>query len=84
MIGGARTYRTWLPYVDRFLIGRIRGEYECDTYCEELKIWGPDVAVVRLDRQCRDAVASALDLPRGDFAWSYLLQQIKERANANA
>ena len=39
VIGGARTYITWLPYVDRFLIGRIRGEYECDTYCEELKIW---------------------------------------------
>ena len=39
VIGGARTYRTWLHYVDRFLIGRIRGEYECDTYCEELKVW---------------------------------------------
>ena len=39
VIGGAKTYRTWLPYVDRFYIGRIRGEFESDTYCEELKLW---------------------------------------------
>ena len=39
VIGGAKTYRTWLPYVDRFYISRIRGEFESDTYCEELKIW---------------------------------------------
>ena len=39
VIGGAKTYRQWLPYVDRFYISRIRGEYEADTYCEELKLW---------------------------------------------
>ena len=39
VIGGAKTYRTWLPYVDRFYISRIRGEFESDTYCEELKLW---------------------------------------------
>ncbi len=39
VIGGAKTYRQWLPYVDRFYIGRIRGEFEVDTYCEELKLW---------------------------------------------
>lgn len=39
VIGGAKTYRTWLPYVDRFYISRIRGKFESDTYCEELKLW---------------------------------------------
>ena len=39
VIGGSKTYRKWLPYVDRFYIGRIRGEFESDTYCEELKLW---------------------------------------------
>ena len=39
VIGGAKTYRTWLPYVDRFYISRIRGEFELDTYCDELKLW---------------------------------------------
>ena len=39
VIGGAQTYRTWLPYVDRFYIARIRGEFESDTYCGELKLW---------------------------------------------
>lgn len=39
VIGGAKTYRQWLMYVDRFYIGRIRGEFESDTYCEELKLW---------------------------------------------
>lgn len=39
VIGGAKTYRTWLPYVDRFYISRIRGEFESDTTCEELKLW---------------------------------------------
>ena len=39
VIGGAKTYRQWLPYVDRFYISRIRGEFESDTYCEELKLW---------------------------------------------
>ena len=39
VIGGAKTYRQWLPYVDRFYISRIRGEYESDVYCKELKLW---------------------------------------------
>lgn len=40
VIGGAKTYRQWLNYVDRFYISRIRGEFDADTYCEELKLWG--------------------------------------------
>ena len=39
VIGGANTYQQWLPYVDRFYISRIRGEFESDTTCEELKLW---------------------------------------------
>ena len=39
IIGGAKTYRQWLMYVDRFYIGRIRGVFEADTYCKELKLW---------------------------------------------
>ena len=39
VIGGAKTYRQWLHYVDRFYISRIRGKFESDTYCEELKLW---------------------------------------------
>lgn len=39
VIGGSKTYRKWLPYVDRFYISRIRGEFESDTYCKELKLW---------------------------------------------
>lgn len=39
VIGGAKTYRQWLLYVDRFYISRIRGKFESDTYCEELKLW---------------------------------------------
>lgn len=39
VIGGAKTYRTWLPHVDRFYISRIRGKFEADTYCKELKLW---------------------------------------------
>ena len=39
VIGGAKTYRQWLPYVDRFYISRIRGKFESDTYCEELRLW---------------------------------------------
>ena len=38
-IGGAKTYRQWLHYVDRFYISRIRGKFESDTYCEELRLW---------------------------------------------
>lgn len=42
-----------------------------------------DSAAVRLDKQCREAVAAALGFVRGgDYAWSYLLQQIKEIASA--
>ena len=39
VIGGAKTYRQWLMYVDRFYISRIRGEFESDTYCKELSLW---------------------------------------------
>ena len=39
VIGGAKTYRQWLMYVDRFYISRIRGKFESDTYCKELKLW---------------------------------------------
>lgn len=39
----------------------------------------PDAELKRRDKQCRDGVAAALGFTRGgDFAWSYLLQQIKE------
>lgn len=38
-----------------------------------------DSADVRLDKQCRQDVAAALGFPRGgNYAWSYLLQQIKD------
>lgn len=39
VIGGAKTYRQWLPYIDRFYLSRIRGEYPADTYCKELAPW---------------------------------------------
>lgn len=39
VMGGAKTYRTWLHYVDRFYISRIRGKFEADTHCKELKLW---------------------------------------------
>lgn len=39
IIGGRQTYLQWIPFVDRFYIGRIQGSYPADTYLEELKVW---------------------------------------------
>ena len=42
-----------------------------------------DSAAVRLDKQCREAVAASLGfIHGGDYAWSYLLQQIKDIVSA--
>lgn len=42
-----------------------------------------DSAAVRLDKQCREDVAAALGFVRGgNYAWSYLLQQIKDITSA--
>lgn len=49
----------------------VQGEHEDDS------------ATVRMDKQCREAVADALGFMRGgNYAWSYLLQQIKDITSA--
>lgn len=32
VIGGARLYRSAMPFVDTVILSRIDGDYECDTY----------------------------------------------------
>ena len=32
VIGGARLYRTALPFIDTVILSRINGDYECDTH----------------------------------------------------
>lgn len=39
VIGGPTTYRQWLPFIDRFYIARIKGEYPADTYLKEWALW---------------------------------------------
>lgn len=38
IIGGPKTYKLWEPYIDRYYISRIRGNYPADSY---LKEWAP-------------------------------------------
>lgn len=38
VIGGPKTYKQWEPYIDRYYIARIRGDFTADTH---LKEWAP-------------------------------------------
>ena len=38
VIGGPKTYKQWEPYIDRYYIARIRGDFTADAH---LKGWAP-------------------------------------------
>lgn len=38
VIGGPATYKAWEPYIDRYYIARIRGDFEADAH---MKGWAP-------------------------------------------
>lgn len=42
VIGGPKTYKQWEPYIDRYYIARIRGDFTADTHLKEWRPWAKE------------------------------------------